>query len=251
MGIFGNKPSENARKIMDFLGCKCDYFPAAKNGKAIRIAYEDAYGKRNLTGTTPLVIVVDDVLAQWLDALQEDEFEQGETPADYRQRLLNTPAISPVKWFSDRITEYKENYSEDDWNGMVGDIEPAEPNNSFSGFENFDGSGREAILAHIPAENPWELLAWLPIGGWNECPEPVDMLSVAKYWYERYRAVPAVISHDTLEFSAQPLPDDGAAAAAALEQYAFCPDVIEQGFEVMGRLAGSLRNSTVWYFWWD
>ena len=251
MGLFSKKPSENAQKIIDFLGCKCEYFPAAKSAKPIRVAYEDAYGKRNLSGTIPLIVVVDDVLAEWLDILRDDEFEEGESPADYRKRLLETPMINPVKWFSDTISELKESYDEEEWNEMVGDFTEAPPNNAFSGFENFDGSAKEAVLAHIPAENPWELIAWMPFGGWNDCPEPVTMLSVAKYWYERYRAVPAVISHDTLEFSAQPLPDDGAAAAAALEQYAFCADVVEQGFEKVGLLAGSLLKSTVWYFWWD
>lgn len=251
MGVFSKKPSANAQKIIDFLGCKCDYFPAAKSAKPVHIAYEDAYGKQNLTGTIPVIVVVDDVLAEWLDILKTDEFNKGETPAEYRERLLNEPLINAVKWFSDTIADLKESYDEDEWNKMVGDITEADPNNSFSGFVNFDGTGREVVLAHIPAEQPWQTLAWLPFGGWNDCPEPVTMLSVAKYWYERYRAVPAVISHDVLEFSAQPLPDDGAAAAAALEQYAFCADVIEQGYERLGLLAGALRSSTVWYFWWD
>ncbi len=28
--------------------------------------------------------------------------------------------------------------------------------------------------------------------GWNECPDPVDMIAVCKYWYEKFGAVPAV-----------------------------------------------------------
>ena len=37
------------------------------------------------------------------------------------------------------------------------------------------------------------------------------------------------------------------------ELYGFCPDVIGQGLEdsTVGALADVLRQSTVWYFWWD
>ena len=40
---------------------------------------------------------------------------------------------------------------------------------------------------------------------------------------------------------------------AATEQYGFCPDVIDQGTEdaTVGALADVLRQSFVWYFWWD
>ena len=43
------------------------------------------------------------------------------------------------------------------------------------------------------------------------------------------------------------------AVDVAVELYGFCPDVIDQGPEeaTAGALADVLRQSTVWYFWWD
>ena len=43
------------------------------------------------------------------------------------------------------------------------------------------------------------------------------------------------------------------AVDVAVELYGFCPDVIDQGPEeaTVGALANVLRQSTVWYFWWD
>ena len=39
----------------------------------------------------------------------------------------------------------------------------------------------------------------------------------------------------------------------ATEQYGFCPDIVdqEQDDPTVGNLADVLRQSTVWYFWWD
>ena len=40
---------------------------------------------------------------------------------------------------------------------------------------------------------------------------------------------------------------------AAVEQYGFCPDIVDQEQEdpTVGNLADVLWQSTVWYFWWD
>ena len=60
-----------------------------------------------------------------------------------------------------------------------------------------------------------------------------------------------IYSHDTLEFAALPVKDKSAALGLALEQFAFCGDIIYQGTDTVGRLAGILMQSSVWYFWWD
>ena len=68
-----------------------------------------------------------------------------------------------------------------------------------------------------------------------------------------FGAVPAAMSHDELEFLLPaPVPEEKA-MDAAVELYGFCPDVIDQGPEdaTVGALADVLRQSTVWYFWWD
>ena len=73
------------------------------------------------------------------------------------------------------------------------------------------------------------------------------------YWFEQHEAVPAAMSHDELEFLLPaPVPEEKA-MDAAVELYGFCPDVIDQGPEdaTVGALADVLRQSTVWYFWWD
>ena len=59
------------------------------------------------------------------------------------------------------------------------------------------------------------------------------------------------MTHDVLEFSAPPVKDKDTAMGLALEQFAFCQDIVFQGIETIGRLAGSLMQSSSWYFWWD
>ena len=100
-------------------------------------------------------------------------------------------------------------------------------------------------------KNPWEVFAWLPFGGWNECPPPEEQRAAAKYWFEQYGAVPAVMSMDILEYALPaPVPWERA-MEAALEQYFFCADIVDQGVGTIGTLADVLAKSKYWYFWWD
>lgn len=57
----------------------------------------------------------------------------------------------------------------------------------------------ETMLFKVSTTNPWELGAYVPFGGWNECPKVKEMMAVCKYWYEKYGAVPVTISHDEME----------------------------------------------------
>ena len=64
---------------------------------------------------------------------------------------------------------------------------------------------------------------------------------------------PAAMSHDELEFLLPAPVHKETAMDVAVELYSFCPDVIDQGPEdaTVGALADVLRQSTVWYLWWD
>ncbi len=62
------------------------------------------------------------------------------------------------------------------------------------------------------------------------------MLRIIKYWYEKYGAVPAVMSVEELEFTAPPVPKE-AEFTLAFEHFAFCTDNVLQNTETIGRLA--------------
>lgn len=110
---------------------------------------------------------------------------------------------------------------------------------------------RQVMLAKIPVKNPWEVFAWLPMGNWNCAPGPLEMMAVAKSWYERFGAVPAAVSGDEVEFYMDIPAGRGRTRAElealAFEHLAFAPDTWE------GELidTGHLKKCRYWYFWWD
>ena len=113
----------------------------------------------------------------------------------------------------------------------------------------------EIILAQIPANHPWELATWIPMGGFNDCPSPAAQVAVFKKWYHAYEAIPTVVTYDNWELELQKPPTtEEEALSLAKEHFAFSSDNVTQAaknFASLRGLASSLKNSTTWFFWWD
>jgi hypothetical protein len=104
----------------------------------------------------------------------------------------------------------------------------------------------------VPVTAPWLVPAYLKFGGWNDCPDAVVHLAFFHRWFDRYGAVVTTVADDVIEFNvARPPTTPEASRQLALEQYVYCPDIVDQGVETLGNLTGTLQGSPNWYFWWD
>ena len=242
--------SDNAKRIMNYLGCECKVIPPAANDEFLFGEYVVAYQKGLKEGFTPVIIIADEVLADWFD---DDIVSEGKTLEQYRKDILAKSSEGGEQLIKDLDAERYEEMEEDEFDEeeIMGEVAGGEPLRKFISYRSFDdNSVVETILAYIPTTKPYEVFAWLPFGGWNECPNAEDMIKIARYWKEKYNATPVVIGHDTVEFQAPDL-DKKTAIEVAKEHYAVCPDIVDQGVGTIGALADSLTKSIVWYFWWD
>ena len=258
------EPSELAEALMEYLDCECTYFPSMKDDDPIMSAYSYAKRESVKEGFVPVLIKADDETLLECLVMNADpkndadiyEFDL-KTVTEYRKKMLST-SVKDGKAVLQELTGQRKEEAEDDdmdWDEeILGEMEGGYENNRFSCYWDSDTDMTyPLILAKIPVKNPWEIFAYLPFGNWNDCPDTPELMAAAKYWFEQYGAVPAAMSHDELEFLL-PAPVPGEKAMdAAVELYSFCPDIIDQGPEdaTVGALADVLRQSTVWYFWWD
>ena len=258
------EPSELAKAMMEYLNCECTYFPSMADDDPIMSAY--SYAKRDgvKEGFVPVLLRADDetlweclILNSDPDSDGEDNyaFDPGKV-AEYREKMLAAPLQDGKAVLEGLVGQRKEEAEDDDmdWDEeILGEMEGGYDNCRFSSYWDSDsGMTYPLILAKIPVKNPWEVFAYLPFGGWNECPDTPELMAVAKYWFEQHGAVPTAMSHDELEFTLPaPVPEEKA-MGTAVEQYGFCPDVVDQEEDpTVGNLADVLRQSTVWYLWWD
>ena len=258
------EPSEVAHAIMEYLDCECTYFPSMKDDDPIMSAYSYAKRESVKEGFVPVLIKADDeTLLECLvmNADPENDADIYEfdlkTVTEYRKKMLSAP-IKDGKAVLEELTDQRKEEAEDDdmdWEEEVlGEMEGGYENNRISCYWDSDTDmTHPLILAKIPVKNPWEIFAYLPFGNWNDCPDTPELMAAAKYWFEQHGAVPAAMSHDELEFLLPAPVSKEKAMEVAAEQYGFCPDIVdqEQDDPTVGNLADVLRQSTVWYFWWD
>lgn len=113
-------------------------------------------------------------------------------------------------------------------------------------------SGQHVQIALVPAAAGWEvpaLLAWagaerLDITG-------ADHLSVLHFWHEVYGADLLSLGMERMECLVARPPDDARGAfELAVQQYAYCPNLMDNLVPAIGALAATLFGRH-WYFDWS
>lgn len=97
----------------------------------------------------------------------------------------------------------------------------------------------------VPALLSWDGAANYDLGG-------AEHAAVLRRWAQRWGAELVTLSFDTMELLvARPPADDAEAALVAMEQYAYCPDIVDQGVGSLAALAVRQVRAPSWLFWWD
>ena len=255
------EPSEVAQAIMEYLDCECTYFPSMADDDPIMSAYSYARRLGVREDFIPVLIKPDETLLECLvmNADPENDADCYEfnpkAVEEYRKKMLSAPVKDGKAVLEELTGQRKEEAEEDDmdWEEeIIGEIDGGINNDRFASYWDSDTNMTvPLILAKIPVKNPWEIFAYLPFGNWNECPDTLELMAVAKYWFEQHGAIPAAMSHDELEFELPTPISKERAMEVAVEQYGFCPDLDQNEDGSIGSLADVLWQSTVWYFWWD
>ena len=254
--------SEEAIFITEFLGCECENWSGNFEVFEILNRYDELIKEGKHEGFIPLIIVATETLAQqcrifWDEAVEEDSrnLEQ------IRRDLIETAKSLDVQELFDELQEYEEDFDESVW-----EIEDAlewkqavPVDNRAASIKNqllymLMNPGSELIIAKIPAVNPWELPVWVPMGGFNECPNPETQAAIFRYWNEKYHAVPAIVGCDNWVLFVENPPvtiDD--ALRLVKEQYLFDYETLSFPLESeeIFQKAVELSAGKVWEFWWD
>ena len=115
-----------------------------------------------------------------------------------------------------------------------------------------DGAPMETLMLRLPIIEGWQAPAYIPVGGECGMPDTGELLAVCKYWFDKYRAVPAAMGHSSMEFVLPKVIPQEQAMEVAKEHYAFCPDRVRRDTKTgtIGEVADELWQSTLWYFRW-
>jgi hypothetical protein len=224
-------------EIVAKLDCECSVI-TVEDVASVMKTYQQALKQGKQEGFTPLIVIP----SQWLvEALDRSE---------NRETILARAKEIDAEALFKRLLQDVMPDEDDDHDEIAGEFTPAEPIHQFHSVEEF--INKKIIIANIPTEKPWEAAAWVPTGGFNECPLAEEQVVVFQYWYEKYQALPALVTSDVWElFVENPPTTQDEAESLAWEHFSFCPDIVFQGVGTVNELAGGLISSSVWFFWWD
>lgn len=239
-------PDEMTRAIAEHLPYPYKVMPSGLTRETLTNIYREVREVGLRDGFTPVLVPADDVLEEYFSILEEDGYSV--------EKTLKQAAVLDGKEILEKrladCTNPEEDYGVDlEAPDFVGELSDGGSMDSLSVLETARGS--TLLMFLLPTDKPWEAAAYIPFGGWNDCPVPEEMTAVLRYWYETWGAVPAVITHDVLEMVLpSPIPE-AQVWDVAKEQFSFTTDCVFQGMGTLGALADTLRQSTVWFFWWD
>lgn len=238
---------KSTRKLIESSHYDYKIFEKGSDPQAVEQAYRDAFETGRKNGFCPVIILLDESADGWLEYMADMRTHNPSIITD-----CNDNGKDILK---DRFDIFFGDSDYDSLEDFIGDETEGEVIHHFIAYISMHTKKLEedTLLLMVPAGNPWELIGYLPVGGWNDCPYPKEMIAICKYWYEKYHAVPAVFTRDIMEFYAPAKLNGQDSMEAAKEHYAFCPDRIYQGTETytLSELAAGLEESDVWYFWWD
>ena len=227
--------------LKDYNTCRIS---ADATPQSVMQTWLDAYERGKLEGFHPLLLEINENLIDSLEVVMNDA-----SGFDQRQNLLlNDPIIDAKEFLRLELEDLKESYVSDggleEWEENVVGLDL-----QFEALHDFNFSCDNILLVDIPVQQPWQIFAHIPFGGWNGCPEDAEHMAVAKYWYEKYDAVVAHMSSDTLEYYVpQPVSID--TMSLAEEQLGYCLDILQNDINLT-TLARMNQASNVWSFWWD
>lgn len=107
-------------------------------------------------------------------------------------------------------------------------------------------------LLLVPVTRPADVPAHL--GWWGAANYDLsggDISAVLRSWEDRFGAVLIGMGFDTLTLhAAHPPVEPRQIELVAREQFAFCPDIVDQGVETIEALQECVADAR-WWFWWD
>lgn len=142
---------------------------------------------------------------------------------------------------SDRYKEIISNASEQIQLGIFDDDEVRLSKRIDLGFDEF-------YFAKVPTDNPWEILAWIPMGGFNWCPPAEYHIVVARELFKEYGAQLMYVGYDTLKFYVKnPIMDQNGLNKLLKILRVVSPDI----YPNYENTAKDIIGSNVWHLWWD
>ena len=210
--------------------------------------YLASYKEGKEKGFTPVFLVLNHVLLEKFEIDMEDKDTDNimDIVKSNLEKYKDINAVEFLKKFQEENTEDIRESMDDYFTEKDYKYDDSEKYNlELSTLFDYDNYLKDnVILVKVPTTKPYEILAYFGMGS--------EGIATVKYWYQKYRAVPAAITYDEIEFYVErPVLTFEEAKKLAIEQYAFCYGLLWECYDTLDELANAIYKNVHWYFWWS
>ncbi|MDE7399465.1 MAG: DUF4253 domain-containing protein [Oscillospiraceae bacterium] len=245
-------------KSMELYGCTAFQLDENLSENDVTELFLEESRRGKTEGYSPVILALDRRVKEMI----ESNISRVGTPEEFRKQIL-TDTEDGKEIMENRFAEMKAEYGEDDdFGAFKEDDETLDlyiktksslANQRLWSVKQITDTmldGESAYLVRVPTSEPWEIPAWLPFGGWNECPSADEMVKVCRCWYENYGATPAIIMGDMILLRLdKPISDRQTAREISHQHAAFCGEFLwTTGLDAQ---TADIMTSNIWVFWWD
>lgn len=231
-------------------GCEC--VPVENNQYSSLVDLFNDYrmdGKSN--GYCPMMVAVDDSVLQILKGNAAEgltgDAEIKQAVEAYHAKMLDQELVDGKRLLANLLEERKRDSRV--WNLVTESPKTASLEDLTDGTRFSISDLDEVYVVKVPVSDPWKVWAYVPFGNWNGSPSVEHQMAIAKYWQDAHGAVPAAVGKGFINFVLnRPV---YYTRDAALEQYAYCPNIVEQDGVSLALLENSIKNDKVWHFSWN
>ncbi len=258
LGGCGAGLTTREENTMDIFGCDAFLLDEKMTSAEVTELYLNEREQGKASGYTPVILALDRRVREMVEINVSDVG----TPEQFRGKILSDTEGGKElldEWFAQLKEGYAE-YGEDDvfsesdeaLDQSLQTIGKHGANMLWSVKDSAEAmiDGEGVYLVRVPTANPWEIAAWLPFCGWNECPNADDMVKICRHWYESCGAAPAFITGDIMMFRLdKPISDKQTAREISHQHAAFCSEFL--GMTGLDHQTAEIMTSNIWNFWWD
>lgn len=254
----GAGSTRGEENTMDIFGCDAFQLDEKMTSAEVTELYLKEREQGKASGYTPVILALDRRVREMVEINVSDVG----TPEQFREKILSDTEGGKELldgWYARLKKDFGEDGEEDTFSesdetldlrlqtiGKHGANMLWSVKNSAEAMT--DGEG--VYLVRVPTANPWEIIAWLPFSGWNECPNADDMAKICRHWYESYGAAPAFITGDIMMFRLdKPISDKQTARDISHQHAAFCSEFL--WMTGLDSQTADIMTSNIWNFWWD
>ncbi len=248
--------------ILSLVNCPYELIEAQIDDDIIVKKFEEEREKGLKEGYSPILVInSQDLYDTVLTNLNENGDHSFATIEKMRAYYLNHDLYDGNLVLKDRYDKAVEEFDEDDMiDGNFEDLYLSDDGDeiegqtqAFSYWNEKTGKTYPLILFKIPVTDPYRIISYLPFGHWNNCPSNLDLMSICRYLYEEFKAIPYCISENSLEFKFLEQIKSEDSLQLAKDLFATSSDCLFSANDdiTLNTLAKSLEDSTYWQLVWD